>query len=58
MAELNGMTTDSQDHDTGIYKSDAQYGEWSQEQMLRFMEEFEESKKTRKRKVVDTAIVK
>lgn len=53
MAEINNMTTDSQDHDETAYRSDLQYGEWSQEQMLRFMEEFEQSKRKRRKKVID-----
>lgn len=41
------------EHDIGrTYQRDSSYGEWSQEQMLRFMEEFEESKKRRKKKIV------
>lgn len=53
MAELNNRTTDSQDHDHTTYRSDVQYGEWSQEQMLRFMEDFERSKRKRRNKVLD-----
>lgn len=54
IAEITNMTSDSQDHDTGKYKGDNGHGEWSQEQMQRFMEEFETSKrKRRKKKVID-----
>jgi len=55
MAELTNITSVSQEHDTTDYKTDMNYGEWSEEQMLRFMEEFEESKRKRKKKkVVDS----
>ncbi len=59
---LTNTLSNSQNHDTTrTYQRDsgrnrafssAPYGEWGQEQMLRFMEEFEESKKRRRKKVV------
>lgn len=53
MAELNNMVSGRQDHDDTAYSSDLNYGEWSQEQMLRFMEEFEDFKHKRRKRVVD-----
>ena len=47
--EVAEVTFARQDHDFGQYKSDINQGEWSQEQMLRFMEDFEENKRKRRR---------
>lgn len=56
MAEITSLTSSSQDHDTSDYKANDMHGEWSQEQMLRFMEDFEQSKKRRKRKRIDNGV--
>ena len=53
-AQITGGMTNNQEHDTE-HRADIQYGEWSQEQMLRFMEEFEEHKRKRRKKVLDNA---
>lgn len=56
MAEINNITADAQEHDErrNSYKSDVSGSEWSQEQMARFMEDFEEKKRRRrKRKAED-----
>jgi len=53
MVELNNEIADSQIHDDNVYKSNLHYGEWSQEQMLAFMEEFERSKRKRRKKIID-----
>ncbi len=55
MAELNSITSEQQPQDKNQYKHDLNYGEWSQEQMLRFMEEFEQSKRKRNRKRIEKA---
>jgi DNA-directed RNA polymerase specialized sigma subunit len=55
MAEITSLTSATQDHDTSEYKSNDMHGEWSQEQMLRFMEDFENSKRKRKRKKLTSA---
>ena len=57
MAELGQITSDQQPHDKTQYKHDLNYGEWSQEQMLRFMDEFEESKRKRKKRKVKTVSI-
>jgi len=52
IAELNDNMSDSQEQDTRkLNKND--YGEWSQEQMQRFMEEFESKRGKRKKKILD-----
>lgn len=53
MADLNNMLSAQQEHDRIDYKNDPNHGEWSQEQMLIFMENFEKSKMRRRRKPVD-----
>lgn len=53
MAEITSITSSSQEHDSKNYATNDMHGEWSQEQMLAFMEEFEQSKRRRKRKKLD-----
>jgi hypothetical protein len=59
MSALTNTLSDIQEHDDprGIARRDTSYGEWSQDQMLRFMEEFEASKSKRTKKIiVDTRL--
>jgi len=52
-ANLLGETSEMQDSDKrsgARFSDDIQYGEWSQEQMERFMASFDESRKNRKKK--------
>lgn len=56
---LTNTLSDTQEHDDArtMIRRDTSYGEWSQDQMLRFMEEFEESKSRRTKKIiVDTGL--
>jgi hypothetical protein len=58
-ANVFDETSEMQDSDrrSGVrFSDDVQYGEWSQEQMERFMTNFDESRKNRKkkRKAIDT----
>jgi hypothetical protein len=43
-ANIMGETSDSQGGDGGSYDTDIKYGEWSKEQMEKFMADFEASK--------------
>jgi len=54
MSILNNTLSDIQEHDDprGIDRRDTSYSEWSQDQMLRFMEEFEASKSRRSKKII------
>jgi len=54
MSILSNTISDTQEHDDprGIDRRDTSYGEWSQDQMLRFMEEFEASKSRRSKKII------
>jgi len=54
-AELNGTGSNRQDHDEST-RGDMNYGEWSQDQMLRFMEEFEEFKRKKKKRSLDNSM--
>jgi len=58
MAELNNQTNDTQAHDSTVYKINLQYGEWSQGQMLAFMEEFEQNKRKRRKRTIDNTTIK
>lgn len=51
---LTNTLSDTQEHDDArtMIRRDTSYGEWSQDQMLRFMEEFEESKSRRTKKII------
>lgn len=49
MMEINSITSDRQAGDVTSYREEKLHGEWSNEQMLRFMEEFE-TKKRKSRK--------
>lgn len=53
IAEMNQNTTTQQSHDHNDYKSDTGHGEWNQEQMLRFMEDFETTRRKRRKKIID-----
>ena len=53
MAEITSITSSSQEHDSKDYRTNDMHGEWSQEQMLAFMEEFENSRRRRKKKKLD-----
>ena len=50
MAEIQHLTNDSQEHDTRDYAIDSSSSDWSQEQMMEFMNDFEEKQKRKKRK--------
>lgn len=54
IAEITNMTTGRQEADDSVHKNDLQYGEWTQEQMLRFMEDFERTKRRKKRVIGPT----
>ena len=54
IAELNDSMSESQDHDNKRYKTN-DYGEWTQEQIARFMEEFESNRGKRRKKILDKA---
>jgi hypothetical protein len=47
-ANLNDMTSATQDGDDAKYNDGVKYGEWSTEQMEKFMDEFEKKIKVRK----------
>lgn len=49
IAEINNNLSATQDHDTNDYHRNEQ-GEWSQEQMERFMDDFETKRKRRRKK--------
>ena len=53
LAEITNITSDQQEHDNGKYRIDTSHGEWSQEQMQTFMEDFEKSKRKRRKKKLD-----
>jgi DNA-directed RNA polymerase specialized sigma24 family protein len=53
LAEINGTTTENQTNDHTNYKNDTGHGEWTQEQMRRFMDDFETSKRKRRKTKVD-----
>lgn len=50
IAEVTNITAEVQGHDRGKYRADSMHGEWSQEQMQRFMEDFEQSRLRKKKK--------
>ena len=49
-ANINNLTSTTQSVDTNTYKDDIKYGEWSNEQMERFMDDFETKMNIRKTK--------
>jgi len=51
-ANIMGETSDSQTGDRSNYDTDIKYGEWSQEQMEKFMMDFETTKNIRRGKKV------
>lgn len=52
-ANVMGETSESQTGDRTSYDTDIKYGEWSQEQMEKFMSDFEASKNMKRNKKVD-----
>lgn len=52
-ANVMGETSESQSGDRTSYDTDIKYGEWSKEQMEKFMADFEASKNMKRNKKVD-----
>ena len=56
-ANIFGETSDRQGHDTGQnYNDSVKYGEWTEEYMAEFIENFEENKRKKKKKRTKTAL--
>ena len=53
-ANIMGATSENQGGDSKSYDTDIKYGEWSQEQMERFMKDFEDSSIAKKAKAAET----
>ena len=56
-ANIFGETSDRQDHDHGYdYNDTMKYNEWTEEYMAEFIENFEENKRRKKKKRVNTVL--
>lgn len=53
-ANIMGATSENQGGDSKSYDTDIKYGEWSQEQMERFMKDFEQMSIAKKAKAAET----
>jgi len=53
-ANIMGATSENQGSDNSSYDTDIKYGEWSQEQMERFMKDFEQMSQAKKAKAAET----
>lgn len=53
-ANIMGATSENQGGDNKSYDTDIKYGEWSQEQMERFMKDFEQMSIAKKAKAAET----